>query len=57
MQKKINEALDEYLELVLKSMSTGKVIIMDLDGTVNANAWGELTSKLGQKKCFRNSNV
>ena len=31
-------------------MSAGKIIIMDLDGTMNATAWGELASKLAQKK-------
>ena len=38
------------LEQVLKTMSTGKVIIMDLDGALNATAWGGLASKLAQKK-------
>ena len=38
------------LEQVLKTMSTGKVIIMDLDGSINATAWGGLASKLAQKK-------
>ena len=31
-------------------MSAGKIIIMDLDGTINATAWGGLASKLAQKK-------
>ena len=31
-------------------MSAGKIIIMDLDGTMNATAWGGLASKLAQKK-------
>ena len=38
------------LEQVLKKMSTGKVIVMDLDGALNATAWGGLASKLAQKK-------
>ena len=38
------------LEQVLKTMSTGKVIVMDLDGALNATAWGGLASKLAQKK-------
>ena len=38
------------LEQVLKAMSAGKIIIMDLDGTMNATAWGGLASKLAQKK-------
>ena len=38
------------LEQVLKAMSTGKVIVMDLDGAINATAWGGLASKLAQKK-------
>ena len=31
-------------------MSAGKIIIMDLDGAINATAWGGLASKLAQKK-------
>ena len=38
------------LEQVLKTMSAGKIIIMDLDGAINATAWGGLASKLAQKK-------
>ena len=38
------------LEQVLKTMSAGKIIIMDLDGVINATAWGGLASKLAQKK-------
>ena len=38
------------LEQVLKTMSAGKIIVMDLDGTINATAWGGLASKLAQKK-------
>ena len=38
------------LEQVLKTMSVGKIIIMDLDGTINSTAWGGLASKLAQKK-------
>ncbi len=40
------------LEQVLKIMSAGKIIIMDLDGAINATAWGGLASKLAQKKVF-----
>ena len=38
------------LEQVLKTMSAGKIIVMDLDGAINATAWGGLASKLAQKK-------
>ena len=38
------------LEEVLKTMSNGQVVVMDLDGTINATAWGGLASKLAQKK-------
>ena len=38
------------LEQVLKTMSAGKVVILDLDGVINATAWGGLASKLAQKK-------
>ena len=38
------------LEQVLKTMSTGKVIVMDLGGSINATTWGGLASKLAQKK-------
>ena len=38
------------LEQVLKTMTAGKIIVMDLDGTINATAWGGLASKLAQKK-------
>ena len=38
------------LEQVLKTMSAGQVIVMDLQGTINATAWGGLSSKLAQKK-------
>ena len=38
------------LEQVLKTMSAGQVIVMDLQGTINATAWGGLASKLAQKK-------
>ena len=38
------------LEQVLKTMSAGKIIVMDLDRTINATAWGGLASKLAQKK-------
>ena len=38
------------LEQVLKTMSAGQIVVMDLDGTINATAWGGLASKLAQKK-------
>ena len=38
------------LEQVLKTMTAGKIIVMDLEGTLNATAWGGLASKLAQKK-------
>ena len=38
------------LEQVLKKMSSGQIVVMDLDGTINATAWGGLASKLAQKK-------
>ena len=38
------------LEAVLKTMSNGQIVVMDLDGTINAIAWGGLASKLAQKK-------
>ena len=38
------------LEEVLKIMTTGQIVVMDLDGTINATAWGGLASKLAQKK-------
>ena len=38
------------LEEVLKIMSNGQIVVMDLDGTINATAWGGLASKLAQKK-------
>ena len=38
------------LEEVLKTMTTGQIVVMDLDGTINATAWGGLASKLAQKK-------
>ena len=38
------------LEQVLKTMSAGKIIVMNLVGTINATAWGGLASKLAQKK-------
>ena len=40
----------KLFEQVLKTMSAGKIIIMNLDGTINATAWGGLVSKLAQKK-------
>ena len=38
------------LEQVLKTMSSGQIVVMDLDGALNATAWGGLASKLAQKK-------
>ena len=38
------------LEQVLKTMSAGNIVVMDLDGVINATAWGGLASKLAQKK-------
>ena len=38
------------LEQVLKIMSKGQVVVMDLQGALNATAWGGLASKLAQKK-------
>ena len=38
------------LEQVLKKMSSGQIVVMDLQGTVNATAWGGLASKLAQRK-------
>ena len=50
------EVLANPLEQVLKTMSTGKIIIMDLNGTINATAWGGLASKLAQNKgCLGNN--
>ena len=31
-------------------MTTGQIVVMDLDGTINATAWGGLASRLAQKK-------
>jgi 4-hydroxy-4-methyl-2-oxoglutarate aldolase len=38
------------LEQVLKTMSAGHIVVMDLDGVINATAWGGLASKLAQRK-------
>jgi 4-hydroxy-4-methyl-2-oxoglutarate aldolase len=38
------------LEQVLKTMSKGQVVVMDLQGTINATAWGGLASKLALRK-------
>ena len=38
--------IGKHLEQVLKTMSARKIIIMDLDGTINATAWGGLASEL-----------
>ena len=31
-------------------MTTGQIVVMDLDGTINTTSWGGLASKLAQKK-------
>lgn len=38
------------LEQVLKMMSAGQVVVMDLGGTTTASAWGGLASKLALKR-------
>jgi 4-hydroxy-4-methyl-2-oxoglutarate aldolase len=38
------------LEQVLKTMSVGHIVVMDLDGVINATAWGGLASKLALRK-------
>ena len=38
------------LEQVLKTMSAGQIVVMDLGGTKTASAWGGLASKLAQKR-------
>ncbi len=41
------------LEMVLKTMKTGDMVIMDLDGATNASAWGGLASRLAQRRGVR----
>ncbi|MFL2814713.1 MAG: RraA family protein [Candidatus Puniceispirillales bacterium] len=38
------------LEEVLKTMSKGQIVVMDLDGSKTASAWGGLASKLAIQK-------
>ena len=41
------------LEIVLKTMRAGDVVVMDLDGATNASAWGGLASRLAQRRGVR----
>lgn len=41
------------LEQVLTTMSKGDVVVMDLDGTRTASAWGSLASRLAQLRGVR----
>ena len=41
------------LELVLKTMKAGDMVVMDLDGATNASAWGGLASRLAQRRGVR----
>ena len=41
------------LEQVLKTMQAGDVVVMDLQGTNHASAWGGLASRLAQHKHVR----
>lgn len=41
------------LEQVLKTMSAGQVVLMDLDGATDASAWGGLASRLAQLRGVR----
>lgn len=41
------------LEIVLKTMKAGDVVVMDLDGATNASAWGGLASRLAQRRGVR----
>jgi regulator of RNase E activity RraA len=41
------------LERVLQTMKAGDVVIMDLDGTRDAAAWGGLASRLAQRRGVR----
>ncbi|GAA4323516.1 diguanylate cyclase [Pigmentiphaga soli] len=41
------------LEMVLKTMKGGDVVVMDLDGTRTASAWGGLASRLAQRRGVR----
>ena len=35
--------IGKHLEQVLKTMSAGKIIIKNLDGAINATAWGRIS--------------
>ena len=41
------------LEIVLKTMKAGDMVIMDLDGATTASAWGGLASRLAQRRGVR----
>jgi regulator of RNase E activity RraA len=41
------------LEMVLKTMKAGDMVIIDLDGATNASAWGGLASRLAQRRGVR----
>jgi regulator of RNase E activity RraA len=41
------------LEVVLKTMKAGDMVVMDLDGATNASAWGGLASRLAQRRGVR----
>jgi regulator of RNase E activity RraA len=41
------------LEQVLQQMSAGDVVVMDLQGTLRASAWGGLASRLAQRRGVR----
>lgn len=41
------------LEIVLRTMKAGDVVVMDLDGAANASAWGGLASRLAQRRGVR----
>jgi regulator of RNase E activity RraA len=41
------------LEVVLRTMRAGDVVVMDLDGATDASAWGGLASRLAQRRGVR----
>jgi 4-hydroxy-4-methyl-2-oxoglutarate aldolase len=41
------------LEIVLKTMKAGDMVVMDLDGATSASAWGGLASRLAQRRGVR----
>lgn len=45
------------LEQVLKTMAAGQVVLMDLEGTDRASAWGSLASRLAQMKGVRGTVI